>query len=98
MTLFVTHYPNIAEIDKTFPDHVTNHHMAFMTSSDFQSPDNIDSEHGQPSVTFLYRLVTGVAERSYGLNVARLAGIPTDILELAAQKSRELEMEITARR
>lgn len=40
----------------------------------------------------------GVAHRSYGLNVARLAKIPRKVLEVAAKKSRELEDEIKARR
>lgn len=51
-----------------------------------------------PSVTFLYHLVNGAAARSYGLNVARLAGIPNIILNEAAAKSRELEGLITTRR
>ena len=51
-----------------------------------------------PSVTFLYQLVKGAAARSYGLNVARLAGISEEILALAAAKSRQLENEISARR
>ncbi|KAK3732903.1 hypothetical protein QZH41_012683, partial [Actinostola sp. cb2023] len=113
LTMFVTHYPNIAEIEKSFPEHVTNNHMAFMTSQDsaYQSPTeekttslassgkDDDVKHcGTPSVTFLYRLVKGVAERSYGLNVARLAGIPRDILAVASGKSCDLEIEITSRR
>lgn len=61
-----------------------------------QSDEN-DDDSTTP-VTFLYRLVEGVAQRSYGLNVARLAGIPRDILEVATAKSRELEIEITSKR
>ena len=41
-------------------------------------------------VTFLYRLVVGQAHRSYGLNVARSAGMDEDMLELAAIKSLEM--------
>ena len=50
-----------------------------------------------PSVAFLYHVVNGAAARSYGLNVARLAGIPNEILNLAAKKSHELENQITHR-
>jgi len=46
----------------------------------------------------LYHLVNGAAARSYGLNVARLAGVPDEILKKAAAKSRELENLITTRR
>ena len=41
-------------------------------------------------VTFLYRLVVGQAHRSYGLNVARSAGMDEDMLDLAAVKSAEM--------
>ena len=51
-----------------------------------------------PCVTFLYHLVNGAAARSYGLNVARLAGIPSEILCMAAEKSHELENVILSRR
>lgn len=38
-------------------------------------------------VTFLYRLVIGQAHKSYGLNVARAAGLDEELIELAAKKS-----------
>ena len=73
--------------------------MAFMTSQEQQS-DQQCPEGGEgdpiPSVTFLYHVVNGAAARSYGLNVARLAGIPSEILNAAA-KSPELENQITHR-
>ena len=65
--------------------------MAFMTSqeqqSDQQCPEGGEGE-SIPSVTFLYHVVNGAAARSYsyGLNVARLAGIPSEILNTAAKK------------
>ena len=110
LTLFVTHYPSLAELDAIFPNQVTNNHMAFMTSEEGQDHQSTreDIEGGEaeehylpsivPSVTFLYNLVNGAAARSYGLNVARLAGIPDEILKKAAAKSRELENLITTRR
>uniref|UniRef100_A0A8C5HFP6 DNA mismatch repair protein MSH3 n=1 Tax=Gouania willdenowi TaxID=441366 RepID=A0A8C5HFP6_GOUWI len=49
-------------------------------------------------ITFLYQLTEGAAERSYGLNVARLANIPHAILQTAASKARELEMTVDCRR
>ena len=80
LTLFVTtHYPSLAELEVAFPKHITNNHMAFVTSqeqqSDQQCPEGGEGE-SIPSVTFLYHVVNGAAARSYGLNVARLAGIP----------------------
>ena len=73
--------------------------MAFMTSDlDSLSSSASDKEKASPCVTFLYQLVQGVAARSYGLNVARLAGLPSSILSVAACKSHELEEAITTRR
>ncbi|KAJ8900406.1 hypothetical protein K2173_025183 [Erythroxylum novogranatense] len=46
---------------------------------------------GIEEVTFLYRLTPGVCPKSYGVNVARLAGIPVSVLKEATSKSRELE-------
>ena len=103
LTLFVTNYPSLAELEVAFPKHVTNNHMAFMTSQqsdqqcDQQCPEGGEGE-SIPSVTFLYSVVNGAAARSYGLNVARLAGIPSEILNTAAKKSHELENQITHRR
>jgi len=47
---------------------------------------------------FLYEVGEGVAHRSYGLNVARLANVPASILDVAATKSTELEEKIQKRR
>lgn len=47
-----------------------------------------------PQITFLYELGAGVAHRSYGLNVARLAGVPEAVIDVAGVKSRELEAEM----
>lgn len=41
-------------------------------------------------VTFLYRLVVGQAHRSYGLNVARAAGMDEEMIKLASKKSAEM--------
>jgi len=48
-------------------------------------------------VTFLYKLVEKAAQRSYGLNVARLAELPPELLAVARAKSHELEEAIQAR-
>ncbi|KAH8165197.1 hypothetical protein CIB48_g3073 [Xylaria polymorpha] len=58
----------------------------------------IEPFEGDEEITFLYEVGEGVAHRSYGLNVARLARIPRRVLDVAAKKSRELEDEIKKRR
>ncbi|KAI5848730.1 muts domain V-domain-containing protein [Morchella snyderi] len=54
-------------------------------------------EDGSDDITFLYELGEGVASRSYGLNVARLAGLPERCLAVARQKSAQLEAEMKER-
>ena len=38
-----------------------------------------DDEDGEESITFLYRFVEGACPKSYGFNVARLAGLPQQV-------------------
>uniref|UniRef100_A0A7N6A348 DNA mismatch repair protein MSH3 n=1 Tax=Anabas testudineus TaxID=64144 RepID=A0A7N6A348_ANATE len=91
LTLFVTHYPPLCELERVYPQQVTNYHMSFLLNE----PDVAV----QPEfITFLYQLTEGAAGRSYGLNVARLADIPDSILHSAARKSRELESMVNTRR
>lgn len=49
-------------------------------------------------VTFLYQITRGIAARSYGLNVAKLADVPGEILTKAASKSKELEGLVNMKR
>lgn len=78
-TLFITHYPLVAvDLERRFPDGVQNLHMGYTTDS------RID---GRRDVTFLYRLTDGFAEESFGVECARLAGIPENILSIATERS-----------
>ncbi|KAM9330959.1 DNA mismatch repair protein Msh3, partial [Gastrophryne carolinensis] len=88
LTLFVTHYPPLCELEKCYPALVGNYHMAFFVEEHSnESEDADDPEY----ITFLYQITRGVAARSYGLNVAKLADIPEEVLKKAACKSKELE-------
>lgn len=83
LTLFITHYQNLSALAKGFENgELKNVHMRFRESGDA----------GQ-EITFLYEIGEGVAHRSYGLNVARLANVPEPVLDVAAIKSKELEHE-----
>jgi DNA mismatch repair ATPase MutS len=46
---------------------------------------------GVEEVTFLYRLTDGACPKSYGANVARLAGLPDSVVARAAAKAHESE-------
>ncbi|KAL8720845.1 MAG: hypothetical protein Q9225_002362 [Loekoesia sp. 1 TL-2023] len=84
LTFFITHYQNLSALAKGFDKgELKNVHMKFQEND----------EDGQ-DITFLYEVGQGVAHRSYGLNVARLANVPEPVLEVAAVKSKALESEV----
>jgi len=78
-TLFITHYPQVAEgMERKFPSEIENIHMGYAEDT------RVD---GTREVTFLYKLTRGIAVESFGVECARLAGLPEVILEHAAEKS-----------
>ena len=79
-TLFITHYQTLATMADGFPNkELRNVHMRF-------------AEHeGSDEITFLYEVGEGTAHRSYGLNVARLANISEQVIEIAGKMSSEME-------
>jgi DNA mismatch repair protein MSH3 len=85
LTLFITHYQNLSKIEEGFAGELKNVHVKFEESGD----------RGK-EVVFLYEVGEGVAHRSYGLNVARLAKVPEDVIEVAGVKSQELEARMGA--
>ncbi|KAL2779502.1 DNA mismatch repair protein Msh3 [Daubentonia madagascariensis] len=91
LTLFVTHYPPVCELEKSYAQQVGNYHMGFLVSEDESKQDPGKEEQVPDFVTFLYQITRGIAARSYGLNVAKLADVPGEILKKAAHKSKELE-------
>ncbi|KAJ8078692.1 Mismatch repair protein msh3 [Marasmius tenuissimus] len=89
-TLFITHYPMLAvELSKKLPHLVENVHMGYTTEP------RID---GSRSITFLYRLASGVATESFGIECGRLAQLPEEILEVAARRAAGMRKEIEDRR
>lgn len=87
LCLFITHYQSLASVARGFEGgELRNVHMKFSA---------VEKESGgDEEITFLYEVGEGVAHRSYGLNVARLANVPQVVLDKAALKSHELEMEV----
>ncbi|KAI1239626.1 hypothetical protein IHE44_0011046 [Lamprotornis superbus] len=99
LTLFVTHYPSVCELQRLYPRAVGNYHMAFLLSEDdCGQHTGSDMEENPEFITFLYQITKGVSARSYGLNVAKLADIPEEILKKAAHKSKELERIVNMKR
>ncbi|XP_056395363.1 DNA mismatch repair protein Msh3 isoform X2 [Hyla sarda] len=95
LTLFVTHYPPLCELESCYSSVVGNYHMAFFIDEEQGDEHGMMAESevaDKPEyITFLYQITRGVAARSYGLNVAKLAGVPEEVLKKAACKSKELE-------
>ncbi len=75
-TLFATHYNELTDIQKTM-EGVQNYNV-------------IVREWGD-SIVFLRRVEKGSADKSYGIQVARLAGLPQRVIERAREVLSELE-------
>ena len=82
-TLFITHYPEVAlSAARAFPTQLSNLHMGFTEET------AID---GKRVITFLYRVEEGIASGSYGIECARLAAVPEELLKVAARKAEEMQ-------
>lgn len=57
-----------------------------------------DRPDGFADVSFLYKVKRGLASKSHGLNVARMAQLPDSVLKTALRKSRALEEILDDRR
>lgn len=90
LTLFITHYQSLGRMVNDWPDGtLKNAHMQFSE----------DKKPGEGSrITFLYQLGEGMAHRSYGLNVAHLAGLPKQVIDVAGLLSARMESEERNRR
>lgn len=76
MTLFATHYHELTELERAFPN-VKNYRFEVL------------EEKGK--VHFLRKVVSGGADKSYGLEVAKLAGLPLEVIKRGRHLLRELE-------
>jgi DNA mismatch repair protein MutS len=75
-TLFATHYHELTQLADLLPG-VRNYNVA------------VSEANGD--VVFLYTIVPGGADRSYGIHVAQLAGIPSTVIQRADEILRQLE-------
>jgi DNA mismatch repair protein MutS len=77
-TFFATHYHELTELDKPLAG-VRNWNVAVREFEDH--------------IVFLYKIVPGAADKSYGIHVAKLAGVPRSVTERAADILEELESD-----
>jgi len=75
-TLFATHYHELTDLALTLPG-VKNYNVLVRESGD--------------RIAFLRRIVPGAADKSYGIQVARLAGLPADVIARAREILHNLE-------
>ncbi len=75
-TLFATHYHELTALEG---------HMAGLKNL------NVDVQEKDGNIIFLHKIVEGSASRSYGIHVAKLAGVPHTLLLTAEEKLKELE-------
>ncbi|HEX2973183.1 MAG TPA: DNA mismatch repair protein MutS, partial [Tepidisphaeraceae bacterium] len=76
-TLFATHYHELTELSREFAG-VRNLNVAV--------------REWQDQVIFLHRIIEGGTDRSYGIHVARLAGVPRPVLQRAKELLSQLEV------
>ena len=77
-TLFATHYHELTNLEKSL-DKVKNLNVAV--------------REWQDEVVFLHKIVEGAADKSYGIHVARLAGVPREVVERSKDILAQLEDE-----
>jgi len=75
-TLFATHYHELTQLADLLPG-IRNYNVAVSEA------DN--------KVVFLYKIIAGGADRSYGIHVAQLAGLPAPVIQRANEIMAELE-------
>ncbi|MCI0478873.1 MAG: DNA mismatch repair protein MutS, partial [Anaerolineales bacterium] len=75
-TLFATHYHELTELESYLPC-VKNYNVAVVEQGDH--------------VVFLHKIVRGGADKSYGIHVAQLAGVPQPVVNRAGEILKELE-------
>ncbi|MEX2161016.1 MAG: DNA mismatch repair protein MutS [Anaerolineales bacterium] len=75
-TLFATHYHELVQLAAQLPG-VRNYNVAV--------------SEADGTVVFLHRIIPGGADRSYGIHVGQLAGLPRPVLQRASEILRELE-------
>jgi DNA mismatch repair protein MutS len=77
-TIFATHYHQLTELEDSLPG-VKNYHIAVKEDKD--------------EIVFLRKVKPGGTSRSYGIQVAQLAGLPKDVVKRAKRVLESIEME-----
>uniref|UniRef100_A0A453CB78 DNA mismatch repair proteins mutS family domain-containing protein n=3 Tax=Aegilops tauschii subsp. strangulata TaxID=200361 RepID=A0A453CB78_AEGTS len=102
IVIFVTHYPKILDIQSEFEGSVGAYHVSYLSTrkllqiSDEKMGISTETED-LGEITFLYKLVAGASDRSFGLNVALLAQLPLRCIKRASVMAAKLQEEMSKR-
>ena len=80
-TLFATHYHELLKLSEKMPDRVKNYNV--LVEEDLESGE----------VIFLRKIVEGGTDRSYGIYVAKMAGLPLSVIRRATEILESFEQE-----
>ncbi|KAJ2502934.1 Mismatch repair protein msh3 [Coemansia sp. RSA 1972] len=89
LTLFVTHYGHLVDAFAGNTN-VQSCHMSYVEAERFESGC-------VANITFLYKLVDGASGDSFGLNVARLAGLPASLLKRANERAHSMRVDVDSK-
>ncbi len=87
-TLFATHYHDLTDLAADLPDAFNRH---FTVSKRGSGADEDGATGSDTEVTFLHRVADGPSSSSYGVEVAKLAGVPDQVVERARRYVREAD-------
>lgn len=76
-TLFATHYHELLELERNHPEAVKNY--------------NVYVKENKDEVVFLRKIVEGGTDKSYGIHVAKMAGLPSVVVDRASEILKTLE-------
>ncbi|HLO41789.1 MAG TPA: DNA mismatch repair protein MutS [Phycisphaerales bacterium] len=76
--LFATHYHELTQLEERFTGRVKNLHVSVREWPSAADP-------GQSEIIFLHRILPGRTDQSYGIHVARLAGLPRPVVDRARE-------------
>ncbi|KGQ59582.1 DNA mismatch repair protein MutS [Gallibacterium anatis] len=76
LTLFATHYFELTSLPQQLPGCINIH---------------LDAKEHNDTIAFMHSVQEGAANKSYGIAVAQLAGVPRPVIQLAKQKLKQLE-------
>ena len=79
-TLFATHYHLLLDEFRLFPN-VKNYFMSYKY------------DEKKEKIQFLYKFIEGEASKSFGINVAKIVGLPDILIDIAKERSHRMTVE-----